>query len=131
MNDPPELRALVVEADPNMRDLFESLLNGWSIRFIRDPWVMPDPAPADLDLLVIDEDYPWRPDGSTPEWPERLTQRLPTIVLRTTSAPRRVRPTILVLPKPFPVSLFLEFVDSVRQAKAKVAPPADHDPGER
>lgn len=128
MSEPPELRALVVEADLGLQELFEALLKGWNIRFVRDPWVTSGPVPADLDLLVVDEDYPGGPDGRIPEWLESLTQRLPTITLRAPAIPLRVNPSILVLPKPFPVSLFLEFADIVRQAKVDAASSAENDP---
>ncbi len=125
MSDLPALRALVVEADPDLQELFEILLEGWSLRVIRDPGAIPGLAAADVDLLVIDEDDLAWPDGRTPEWLGTLTQRLPTIVLRTPAAPRHLKPSILVLPKPFPVSLFLAFVDIVRQAKANAASPPE------
>jgi len=125
MSGPLELRALIVEADPGLQEMFEILLEGWSLRFVGDPWVMPDPTPANVDLLVIDEDYPGGPDWRTLESLESLTRHLPTIVLRTAGAPLRVNPTMLILPKPFPVSLFLTFADAVRQAKANATPPPE------
>lgn len=121
MSGPPGLRALVVEADPGLREIFETLLEGWRVRFVWDPWAMPGPVPTDLDLLVIDEDYPGGPDRRTPEWLKSLSERLPTIVLRTSPVPFSKNPSTLILPKPFPVSFFLAFVDTVRQAKASPA----------
>lgn len=118
MSGPLELRALIVEADPDLQGLFETILKGWSLLFVQNPWAIPDSVPADVDLLVVDEDYPGGPGGRAPEWLESLTQRLPTIVLRIPVVPRRMTPAILVLPKPFPVSLFLAFTDVVRQIKA-------------
>ncbi|MBI4608105.1 MAG: hypothetical protein HY726_03760 [Candidatus Rokubacteria bacterium] len=124
MNRSLELRALVVEADRGLQELFEVLLKGWSLRFILDPWAEPDPPLGDVDLLVIDEDYSEGREESPPEWLESLTQRLPAIVLRTPALPLRTKPSILVLPKPFPVSRFLAFANTVRQAKANaVSPP--------
>lgn len=123
MSRPTELRALVVEADPGLREIFETLLGGWSLHFVQDPWTMPDPVPGDIDLLVLDEDYPGGPDGRIPAWLQSLIQRLPTIVLRTPTVPLRMNSLSLILPKPFPVSFFLAFADLVRQAKANLAPP--------
>lgn len=128
MNTPPELRALVVEADPGLQELFETILTGWSLHFIRDPWAMPGSIPADLDLLVVDEDYQRTRAGKTPEWLESLAHRLPTIVLRPPAAPLRMNPSVLVLPKPFPVCLFLAFTDIVRQGKADTAWPPRFGP---
>ena len=121
MSGSPELRALVVEADPGLREIFETLLEGWRLRFVWDPWALSGSVPADVDLLVIDEDYPQGPDGRTPRWLTALSERLPTIVLRTPPAPLRPNPSTLILPKPFPVSFFLAFVDVVRQANAHTA----------
>lgn len=128
MSGSPEPRALIVEADPGLQEIFEILLEGWSLRFVRDPWVMPDPTPTDVDLLVIDEDYPEGPDGRTPKWLEALTQHLPTIVFRTPAIPRPTSPHILVLPKPFTVSLFLTFANMVRKAKVNAPSPPETGP---
>lgn len=121
MSGPPGLRALVVEADPGLREIFETLLEGWRVRFVWDPWAMSGPVPADVDLLVIDEDYPGGPDGRSPEWLTSLSERLPTIVLRTPAVPFSTNPSTLILPKPFPVAFFLAFAALVRQAKADAA----------
>jgi len=125
MSELPELRALVVEADPGLREIFETLLEGCSVRFVWDPWAMPGPVPTDVDLLVIDEDYPDGSDGRSPEWLKSLSERLPTIVLRTPVASFRTNPSTLILPKPFPVAFFLAFAALVRQAKADAARSAE------
>lgn len=121
MSAPLELRALVVEADPGLREIFETLLEGWRIRFVWDPWALSGPVPADVDLLVIDEDYPGGPDGRTPEWLKALSQRFPTIVFRTEAVAPRLSPATLALPKPFAAGFFLAFADLVRQEKANAA----------
>lgn len=121
----PEVCALVVEPDPGLREIFEILLERWTLRFVHDPWMIPGPETADVDLLIIDEDYAERSDGRPPEWLETLTRRLPTIVLRTPAVPLSVNPSLLVLPKPFPVSLFLTFAETVRRAKAHAESPPE------
>ncbi len=128
MSGAPECCALVVEGDPGLREMFELLLEGWTLRFVQDPWAVPDPSPVDADLLVIDEDYAERSDRRIPEWLEALAQRLPTIVLRTPATPSLTNPAILVLPKPFPVSLFLTFAQRVRRTKADAASPPETGP---
>jgi len=128
MSRAPEVWALVVEPDPGLQELFQLLLKEWSLQFVRDPWATPGPPRADVDLLVIDEDYAERSDRITPEWLETLTQRLPTIVLRTPAVPLSVKPSLLVLPKPFPVSLFLTFAETVRRAKAHTESPPETGP---
>lgn len=125
MTGASELRALVVETDRGLREVFETLLEGWDLRFVGDPRIAPDPQADDVDLLVIDEDYTEWSGGRALEWLETLAQRLPTIVIRTAAAPRRVHPAMLILPKPFPVSRFLAFADAVRRAKANAALPPE------
>jgi len=125
MTGAPELRALVVETDPGLREVFETLLEGWGLRFVRDPRVAPDPPADDVDLVVIDEDYTEWSGGRTPEWLDALTRRLPTIVIRTAAAPRRVHSALLILPKPFPVSGFLGFADAVRRSKTSAPLPPE------
>lgn len=125
MSGPAELRALVVEADPGLREIFETLLEGWRLQFVWDPWALSGPVPADVDLLVIDEDYPGGPDGKSPGWLKSLSERLPTIVLRTPPAPFRPNLSTLILPKPFPAFYFLAFAALVRQTKADVARSAE------
>lgn len=128
MSGPLELRALVVEADPGLQEAFETLLDGWTLRFVQDPWAIPGSVPADVDLLVVDEDYPGGPDGGTPEWLRSLTQCLPTIVLRMPAVPVGTNLSTLILPKPFLVSFFLAFADLVRQTKAAAARPSENGP---
>lgn len=109
--------ALVVEQDRDLQELFEMLLKEWSLRFVRNPWTLAAPPPGEIDLLVIDEDYTQWSDGKTPEWLTTLSTRLPTIVIRELAEPRFITPSVLVLPKPFPISRFLAFANTVRREK--------------
>ena len=119
MSGSPECCALVVEADPGLREIFDLLLEGWTVRFVQDPWTIPDPIRTGVDLLVIDEDYAERSDGKAPQWLETLIRRVPTIVLRAPAVPISVNSSLLVLPKPFPVPFFITFADTVRRAKTR------------
>lgn len=111
MNNPRPLRALVVEADPSLRDLFRFFLKGWEIQFVCTISAPPEEA---FDLLIIDEALqPPSPDGIPP----RLSAwrgRPPTIVFGPVAVPKRLDRYTLVLPKPFPVSLFLAFSELAR-----------------
>lgn len=123
-----ECCALVVEPDPGLWEIFEFLLEGWTIRFVQEPWAVPGLPPTHVGLLVIDEDYAERSEEKRPEWLDTLIRRVPTIVLRAPAAPFSANPSLLVLSKPFPVSLFSAFADTVRQEKARAASPPEIGP---
>lgn len=115
MNEPRPPRALVVEADPSLRELFEVLLEGWELRVISTAVA---PPAESVDLLIFDnEDLS---PGSIPEIPSWLSAwqgRPPTIVFRPGASPKRLTPSTLALPKPFPVSLFLAFTELARASR--------------
>lgn len=123
-----ECCALVVEPDPGLWEIFEFLLEGWTIRFVQEPREAPELPLTRVGLLVIDEDYAERSEEKRPEWLDTLLRRVPTIVLRAPAAPFSANPFLLVLPKPFPVPLFSAFADTVRQEKARAASPPKIDP---
>jgi hypothetical protein len=108
-------RALVVEADPTLWDLFKILLEKWELRFVRDPWEVSSNPADPVDLLIVDEDRPTGWPSGLPEWLKRRQGELPSIVFRPGASPTQPSPSLLVLPKPFSVSLFLTFTETLRQ----------------
>jgi hypothetical protein len=112
---PRSPQALVVEADPTLWDLFKILLEKWELRFVRDPWAVSAKPAEPVDLLIVDEDPPAGCRPGLPEWLKRWQSELPSIVFRQGASSEQPAPSLLVLPKPFPVSLFLAFADTVRQ----------------
>lgn len=121
MNNPRPLRALVVEADPSLRDLFRFLLEGWELQFVCTISTPPEEA---FDLLIIDETLPPRSPDGIPPWLPAWRGRPPTIVFRPVALPKRLDRYTLVLPKPFPVSLFLAFSELARANRTgEVWPP--------
>ena len=119
----PAPRALVVEADPALWDLFKILLEKWELRFVRDPWEVAVKPADPVDLLIVDEDRPAGSRPGLPDWLRNWQRELPTIVFRQGASPGQPEPSVLVLPKPFSVSLFLIFADAVRQRTAGSSSP--------
>lgn len=115
MSTPRVPRALVVEADPTLWDLFKVLLEKWELRFVRDPWEVSAKPAEPMDLLIVDEDRPAGYRPGLPEWLKQWQKELPSIVLRQGASSEQPAPSLLVLPKPFPVSPFLAFTDTVRR----------------
>jgi hypothetical protein len=111
MNEARPPRALVVESDPSLRDLFRILLEGWELRFVSTVSTPPEDA---VDLLIIDEGLPPILPEGIPPWVSAWRGRPPTIVFRPVAVPKRLDRYTLVLPKPFPVTLFLAFSELAR-----------------
>ena len=107
------LRAIIVEPNPSVAELFKHLLMGWSLVFVSDPAEIP-PGDLSADLLVIDED---RPAGN----PIRLEElpSLPIIILGRNFGQTADETLTLLLPKPFPVPLFRAFVRTVEEQRGK------------
>lgn len=112
------LRILVIEEDPGLRELFRVLFKGDL------PMVPGTPRLADrllrevyYDLLILDED-----SGMLERrWGISARPPVPTLLIAP-ARPVRLRdasaPSLLVLTKPFAVEPFLDFVEAIRATRA-------------
>jgi DNA-binding response OmpR family regulator len=112
------LRILVIEEDPGLRELFRVL-------FEEDlPMIPGTPRLADrllteayYDLLILDED-----SGMLERrWGISARPPVPTLLIAPARPARLLgssAPSLLVLPKPFAVELLLDFVEAIRAARA-------------
>ena len=117
MNTSLPPRALIIEPDPSLSELFPYLLEGWDLRVVNHlNEISREHFPA--DLLIIDEDCLPRGNACPPHLFHASHGNLPTIILgRQSQLPGEQHP-LLVLPKPFPVALFKMFVVAIQELKA-------------
>ena len=120
MSHPPSPRALIVEPDPSLSELFPYLLEGWDLQvFNHLDEISPEDLPA--DLLIIDGDCLPLGSASPPDLSHTNHGHLPTIILGQESHLPGAQAPLLILPKPFPVALLRLFAVAIQELKDKPA----------